>query len=498
MKKNVIKLIGFTALVFSLQSCNDEFLEEAPSAFITETQLADAVAVNPDIAAGTVDGLYVTMFSSGSGNTTGHDDFGQKAYDIFMDMLCSDMALSNSSFGWYRSSITEYQAPLDFTFGDNLQAWSYYYTLIFNANLALANFGGENGDPEVPENRYSLGQVLASRAHSYFMLTQLFANDYDPNAEILPLYRFANPLGQGKALTSEIYEVMENDLNRAIELLDGFNRPSKAQINQSVAKGILAYVIASTRTRWDEVAALSDDVLTESGAVLMPSNNSTFGALGGFNNVSNPSWLWGVDLNENTGQGLISWWGQVDFFSYSYAAVGDTKAIDAGLYESMRADDVRRNQFLNVTGLNYLQPLNKQFDESRVEFGTNTLTFSDYHYMRYAEFVLLKAEALANMGQDGPARTALNELVSERIGDASYLNALNGDALKNEIYKQTRLELWGEGKSYFAMKRNMATTQRGTNHLSFVGEAIPHNDERMTFEIPQLEIQNNGDINSQN
>ena len=136
MKKNVIKLIGFTALVFSLQSCNDEFLEEAPSAFITETQLADAVAVNPDIAAGTVDGLYVTMFSSGSGNTGGHDDFGQKAYDIFMDMLCSDMALSNSSFGWYRSSITEYQAPLDFTFGDNLQAWSYYYTLIFNANLA--------------------------------------------------------------------------------------------------------------------------------------------------------------------------------------------------------------------------------------------------------------------------------------------------------------------------------------------------------------------------
>ncbi|WP_296312224.1 RagB/SusD family nutrient uptake outer membrane protein [Winogradskyella sp. UBA3174] len=498
MKKNVFKLIGIAAIVFTLQSCNDEFLEEGPSAFITADQLADAVAVNPDIAAGTVDGLYVTMFTSGTGGTGGHDDFGQKAYDVFTDMLCSDMALSNSSFGWYRSSITEYQATQDFTFTDNRQAWFYYYQLIFNANLALDNFGGQDGDPENVENRYALGQVLASRAHSYFMLTQLFANDYDPSAAILPLYTFANPLGQGKSLTSEIYESMENSLNRAIELLEGYNRPSKAQINQSVAKGILAHVIASTRSRWDEVAQLSDDVLTESGTVLMPSDNSTFGALGGFNNVGNPSWLWGVDLNGDTGVGLVSWWGQVDFFSYSYAAVGDTKTMDVDLYESMRADDVRRQQFFNTPGLNYLQPLNKQFDESRVEFGTNTTTFSDYHYMRYAEFILLKAEAMANMGQDGPARMALMELVSERIGDPSYLNALSGQALKDEIYKQTRLELWGEGRSYFAMKRNMATTQRGSNHLSFVGEPIAHNDERMTFEIPQLEIQNNGEINDQN
>ena len=74
----------------------------------------------------------------------------------------------------------------------------------------------------------------------------------------------------------------------------------------------------------------------------------------------------------------------------------------------------------------------------------------------------------------------------------------HGQALKNEIYLQTRMELFGEGKSYLAMKRNKASITRGSNHLSSVGEAIPYNDERLTFEIPEGELQFNPFINSQN
>ena len=48
------------------------------------------------------------------------------------------------------------------------------------------------------------------------------------------------------------------------------------------------------------------------------------------------------------------------------------------------------------------------------------------------------------------------------------------------------------------MKRNKATVTRGANHLSLVGEPIPYNDERLQFEIPQDEIQNNPFVNNQN
>lgn len=118
--------------------------------------------------------------------------------------------------------------------------------------------------------------------------------------------------------------------------------------------------------------------------------------------------------------------------------------------------------------------------------------------MRYAEVLLLNIEALARSGQEGPAQLALADFVSARGMDATYVSGLVGQPLYDEIYKQTRLELWGEGKSYLAMKRNQATIKRGPNHLSFVGVPIPYNDERLTFKIPQQEIQDNNSINDQN
>ena len=48
------------------------------------------------------------------------------------------------------------------------------------------------------------------------------------------------------------------------------------------------------------------------------------------------------------------------------------------------------------------------------------------------------------------------------------------------------------------MKRNKATITRGTNHLSLVGESLPYNDERLSFEIPEGEIQFNPFISTQN
>ena len=118
--------------------------------------------------------------------------------------------------------------------------------------------------------------------------------------------------------------------------------------------------------------------------------------------------------------------------------------------------------------------------------------------MRQAEMILFNAEAIAKSGQDGPAREMLRSLMSQRIPDTSYLNALSGVALQDEIYLQTRIELWGEGKSYLALKRNQGTVNRGPNHLSFVGVPMSFDDERLTFEIPEQELQDNIFISEQN
>lgn len=513
--KKLFKITGVAAALLLGVGCSEDFLEKQPSEFLTADQVEEAATNNPDVLAGTLSGIYSLQFDSGSGGTGNHDDFGQKGYDIFGDMLSGDLALSVSSFGWYRADITEFQAPLDFTRTRNYMPWRYYYRLIRSANVVIDALGGQDAEPELAANKYIMGQTKAMRAHSYFYLTQYFQKSYNPAELILPLYDESSDENGPKVAASEIYALMEKDLNEAIELLDGFNRSAKNEINQDVAKGILAYVLASkvNNADWQKVKDLTDEIIATGGYPIMTAKEVAVteksevikvrnaGSIegGGFNDVNTPGWMWGVDLTSDSGVGLVSWWGQMDYFSYSYAGYGDYKAIDAGLYAQLAPDDVRRRQFHHVaSSANYLQPWGKFYDPARVPRGSSQVITQDLVYMRVAEMYLLNAEAAARLGMDAEARESLKAVLELRVDDASYIDALSGPALIAEIYLQTRLELWGEGKSYLAMKRNKATIVRGANHLSFVGVPIPYNDERLTFEIPEAEILFNPFIDTQN
>ncbi|RAJ14453.1 RagB/SusD family nutrient uptake outer membrane protein [Olleya aquimaris] len=499
--KNLLKIAFVSGLMLSLGSCSEDLLDNSgvsgtsqPTQLLTSDQLSEAAETNTDIPAAFINGLYAQMIQFGSGGTTGHDDFGHKAYDVFGDMLSGDMALSVSTYGWYRASITEFQAPLDFTFGDNRQVWRYYYRIIRSANTVIENLGGNSAVPTVDENKYAMGQAKAMRAHSYFYLAQYFQKEYNASEAILPLY--TEPINQNlpKSTAEAVYNLMEQDLTDAIALLDGFNRSAKNQVNQDVAKGILAFVLGAKGGRDIDVANLTQEVINSGNYTMLGAGDVT----NCFCDVNSPSWMWGIDITENNGLGLVSWWGQIDAWSYSYAWAGDYKVIDANLFAAIPSTDARKAQFFNnPSNGRHLQPLFKFYASSQIG-GTSTTVTADYVYMRIEEMYLLNAEANARAGFEGPARTSLKALLDQRVPSSVYVDALSGQALQDEIYLQTRIELWGEGKSFLAMKRNKATTVRGANHLSYVGDPIPYNDERMQFEIPQDEIQNNPFIGSQN
>ncbi|WP_297092492.1 RagB/SusD family nutrient uptake outer membrane protein [uncultured Draconibacterium sp.] len=499
--KRIYLLALMAVLIVGITGCGEDFLEVQPTQFLSEEQVAEAAANNPDVVAGSVSGIYTLMFETGTGGDGGHDDFGQKGYDIFSDFLCSDMALSISTYGWYRRT-TEYTETTDYTNTTNYMPWRYYYRLIRSANTVISALGGNDVTPENEENKHLMGQAKALRAYCYFYLTQFFALEYEPSKEILPIYTDPTEPNLPKSTTAEVFALMEKDLTEAIDLLETFNRTAKNEVNKYVAEGLLAYVYATMGG--DKLAAaktLTEDVINNGGFTIMDSTEVVYmgdASVGGFRDVSTPGWIWGVDLTLDNGLDLISWWGQMDVFTYSYQWAGDRKAIDQGLYDAIPANDVRKGQFYGDPSSGYyLIPLGKFYTADRAIGGQRNIE-TDYVYMRVAEMYLLHAEVCAQLNQEDAARASLKELVGKRMADASYIDGLSGQALKDEIYLQTRIELWGEGKSYLAMKRNKATIVRGSNHLSLVGEPIPYNDPRLTFEIPQNEIQNNPNIDSGN
>jgi hypothetical protein len=498
--KNKFIYIATTVLGIALTGCSKDFLHQTPTDVVAAEDLETAVNQDPSLLSGNVAGLYSTMLITGTGGVGSHSDFGQKGYDIFSDMLVGDMALLGVNYGHYRD-LAQLTAPKDFTSNTTYAPWRYYYRIIFSANTVIDALGGTDFEPTEAGARHIMGQAKAMRAYAYFYLANLYSpKGYGTGADkILPLYKDTKIPNQPLSSAEEVFKLIESDLKDAITLLDNFNRTSKDQINKYVAKGLLAYALSARGSQSDlqEVITLTNDVLTNGGhplttrdqVVARLSGTTLLNPESGFNDVSTPSWIWGVDLTQEIGLNLISWWGQIDIYTYSYAYVGDRKAIDKTLYESIPATDIRKGQFSPTD----LVPHNKFFAPARTLGGTRYATM-DYIYMRADEMVLLNAEAKAKLNRDAEARTELKKLLALRIDNASYVDVLSGDALKNEIYKQTRIELWGEGKSYLSMKRNKLNVNRGPNHLYFVGQTFPFDADELTFDVPQAEVLNNPNL----
>lgn len=475
--KKLITYVSILVSIFSVSSCKQEFLETTPS----ET-------VATPLAQYKLNGLYLMMVNAGTGGSTGHDDFGQKGYDIFSDMLSSDMVLAAVGYGWY-SSLANLSATTDYTNNTNYTPWRYYYRLINGANDVIDGLGGNDANP-TGDNAYGMGQAKTLRAYAYYYLLQFYTNRYDPGADALPLYLKSGSPAAGKSKQSEIYAQIIKDLTDAVNLLSGYTRPNKGIINKYVAEGYLAYAYAAIGDNIN-AAKYSKDIIDNGGFPVTTRAQAT----GGFNSLATPSWMWGFDITLDNSLNLASWWGQVDLYTYSYAWAGDPKVMDKGLYDVIRNDDVRRTQFAGVYQGKSLLPTNKFYDSRRIIGGQRVIE-TDYVYMRVDEFHLLYAESLAKQGgRDSEARLVLKNYLANRINDTSYIDVLSGQALQDEIYLQTRLEFWGEGKSYLAMKRNKANVRRGSNHLFFAGQAFSYDDDRLFLKIPQSEINNNPLLN---
>lgn len=473
--KKILLGISIVSSLFLFQSCNEEdFLDREPSETISTPNVEQKV-----------NGMFASMIVVGSGGTTAHEDFGQKGVDIFTDLLQSDLALSKNAYNRY-AAFASYGSTSDYTSNNNYIPWRYYYKIIYSANDIMNDLGGDTPifKEEIEKEYY--GQALAMRGYAYFYLLQLFTKEYDPSAKGVPMVTSVKQENAPMKTQKEIYDLIISDLTKAEEYLEGSTRSNKIKVDQDVTRGLLAYTYAAMNE--NKKAAEYSKKVMNSGYPLTTKDELT----GGFNNVGTKSWIWGADITTEMSIDLISWWGQMDWYTYSYQAFGDYKCIDDNLRNSISADDYRKNQFKELVK-GYWMASDKFYDEGRVRLGARIIQ-ADYIFMRVDEFYMLYAESMAKSGNEAEAKSTLKALLANRITDLSFIDALSGQALLDEIYHQTRIEFFAEGKSYLAMKRNKKDVVRGANHTALANQTIKFTDDRLTFKIPQAEVINNPDL----
>ncbi|PID88161.1 MAG: RagB/SusD family nutrient uptake outer membrane protein [Bacteroidia bacterium] len=483
--KSLNKIIMWTALallVFTV-GCSKDFLDEKPTKSLTAERLAEIAPLNPSALAGGVEGIYSLTFQYGVGGWGGHDDFGQKSFDIMSGIVCGDIAQLSHAYNKFTGASN--LQGLTRSGADSYKIWRYYYKIIKEANGFIETFNDQM--PEKKEAKYTYGQVKALRAYAYLYLVNFLANPYsvakDDKAIVLTLKNddIAKPL----STVQEVYDVIISDLETAVEALEGFDRANKSSINQNVARGFLAYAYLFTENyaKAEETA----NAVIASGEFELMSKKEVFQS--GFNNVNISGWMWAFDLTTDNTAMLPTFWGMMDYFTYGYSSVTGW-AISNKLYAQIPNSDVRKKQFEKK--FKY-RPTHKFFDAGRIPDGDRTWT-NDEVYMRVAEMYLAKAEAQARQGKDVEAQKTLKILVKERDTDAGRIDSETGEDLLDEIYLQWRIEMWGEGKTLWAMKRFQKTNARGDNSFLFPGVEFAYNDPQIIVQIPDVELNANPEI----
>jgi hypothetical protein len=479
------------AVAFSLiaSSCENTYLDTVPTASV---DAASAYATTKNAAAA-INGIYralILRYQSSQGHS------GHPALMIILDHMGEDVIIGTTAASWHVGE-TRWTAHRSDTNVMTIVPYEMYYRVIGNANIAIANIDNSVGTQA--EKDQIKGEALALRGWAYFNLIQLYGKRYDatakPNAQLgVPLVLTPTTEGLPRATVEEVYTQINKDLLQAAGLLKSA-RSFKSHINLEVAKGILARV-ALTQQNWADAAKYAAEART--GFTLMSETQYQ----DGFQDISNPEWMWGFDHLEDQSEFFGGYHSYISCNYNSTVIRTYPKVINSLLYNQISTTDVRSKMWVKApTAANSIVPpggvrvayLNQKF---RLPGTPSTSAMGDVPYMRAAEMYLIEAEAKAKLGQDANAAKVLFDMVSKR--DAAYkLSTSTGAKLLDEIYFHRRVELWGEGFRFLDLKRlNQPLNRNGTNAIASIAVLfdMPAGDKQWEFLFPRREMNANTTI----
>lgn len=516
---NSILLVALLAL-FSV-SCADLNLNPE-SEIVTESQK------DPSMIASDVNALNATLIYCGSDISGHHADFGYPAVCITYDVNGADMAIPISGYNHFRNS-SNFTARVNSSFHTEL-IWNTYYKYITTANSvisAVPEIADNDNSTQAKDLRLYLGTAYAARAFAYLNLAQTFQFNYVGNEDkpCVPIVteettdeeQANNP----RKSVREVYTLVLDDLEAAIDLLsDASKRPNKGYISLGVAYGI--------RARAHLAMGLYAEAADDAGDAITAARNEGINFLTredvevpGFNDAGVKSCMWAalVSLTSRcVTTGIINWPSMLcSFDAGGYTGVGAFRTLNAPMYNLIQSGDVRKGWWVNEKGksplsnnimykgkpigeaLNFTPYTNVKFHAYNNEPGSQNA--SDWIMMRLEEMVLIQAEGLAMSGNLVGGKQVLSNWVSQYRQPGYSSTASSPEEFQDEVWFQRRIELWGEGFSWFdimRLKKNVVRVANNdrdnTSWLSTMQFNVAANDPIMLWRIPQDEITANAGI----
>ena len=347
--------------------------------------------------------------------------------------------------------------------------------------ISRCNFLLEPKENEItfPSKAVILAEAKFLRAFYYFELVKFFGDIPLIVDERLGVQQIQN---LDRAPSVEVYSQIEKDLNEAISVLSFKSESShsgiKGRVDKGAALGLLGKVYLYQQ-KWEQARQTFSSIIN-SGYYSLATDYSTLFLK---ENENNSETVFDVEYSDQEGGSygcLICLEGNLTpgyqgIRQYDGEVYGDGNSYNLptqNLYDFFEYQDPRReatcldiNAFLTSQGLpadaigigagGHTGFYNNKYIKSREEMlngiPDNDLTSGvNYRVIRYADILLMAAEANNQLGLDSTALNYLNQ-VRTRVG--LFEKTSSGTTLYNDILTERRSELSCEGHRFFDLVR---------------------------------------------
>ncbi len=513
-----IPVVVLAALAFT--SCEKDLDLQPEGGSLLAAQVQETNVLIPERGAASFNGLFSAI---GQPNSTFNrtspraDDFAFIAMCLSNDYEGSDAILPDSGYNWF-SVCGEYTSRTP-SYANPYIRYATPYREIAAVNDFLAGYPENVEDPLIIN---MIAQARAIRAWSYMFLAPAFQFGYAAGAADKPCVPIVTEntedfTNNPRATVEEVYKLIMEDLDYAVEHLEGASRTSKMYIDQQVAYGLRARANLYMN-KWAEAAADAEKAAAgyEPASIAEVSKPA-------FMDINEHNWMWGYDMTADMAMVFryatcSSWLSSFSAWGYTAGAACYVQMNNL-LYDKIPATDVRKGWWLDenlysplLEGLTWDSLKGQQIATetipdvkepmppyTNVKFGCNpigtTANEEDYPLMRVEEMILIQAEGYAKSGQEAKAREILESFV-QTYRDPSYSAVASGRSLSDEIWFQRRVELWGEGFGVLDTKRlnkPLVRFQNGkaSNWPGNFRFNIAANDGWMLMRFPQDEMNTN-------
>lgn len=515
----------------AMTSCIDE--AEPRSGSVTQNMLEESASATT----AAVNGL--PAYGKSVWDKGAHWSYGISAIMRIRDVMADDYVVVDHDYNQFSPwAATIFLGP-SYLLGQFV--YSYYYNYVLASNLVI---GAVNPDKATKEQLGNLGLGYAYRAANYLDMARMYEflpTDVDPactneqgyNVKNLTCPIVTDTLGEKasrnnpRATHEEMFKFIESDLNNAEKYIVNLT----SNKNNTLPDLAVVYGLKARLYMWNEDYAKAKEYARKAidtyGGTPMSEDDAT-DTKKGFNDIT--KWMWGAQY---TTEDRAVKFGIINFTSFAsnetvfgYAGAGPMNMIGKSFYDRISDTDWRKTMWKAPAG-SPLEAKNKYVDSKMemkngvmediskfkkriptygsLKFRPNQGNYAEssigvvsaYPLMRVEEMYFIEAEAAERLAP-GTGITLLENFM-KTYRDKQYV--YTGSNAIDEILFQKRIELWGEGLSFFDIKRANVSVTRGYAGTNFFEEWRFNTNGRpawMNFCIVNLEENDNPAVKGKN